>query len=91
MSRREVIGAARRAGMVRENRRHLGKLDKVVVRPYVGYAARGFLGQYLVVIPDEQLVAVRMARATPERRPGGFRGFERLVRELPAGAAPPAE
>jgi hypothetical protein len=32
----------------------------------VGFRADGWLGQQLVVVPEERLVAVRQMRATPE-------------------------
>src|SRR5262245_15362833 len=54
--------------------------------PVVSYAARGYLGQILVVVPGKRLVAVRQRRATDagddnlERY--GFSEFEPLVREL---------
>jgi hypothetical protein len=39
--------------------------------PLLGFAARGWLGQYLVVVPSASLVAVRMRRATRDDYGGG--------------------
>jgi CubicO group peptidase (beta-lactamase class C family) len=53
--------------------------------PIVGFAAKGYLGQYLVVIPRDRIVAVRMKR-TPKGYDGHpidtFREFPRLVAGL---------
>lgn len=35
----------------------------IVSRDYEGFSAEGFLGQYLVVVPEHRLIAVRMRRA----------------------------
>jgi len=56
--------------------------------PILGYRAEGRLGQYLVVLPAAQLVAVRMRRS-PENEAEvgdmekGFGDFESMVRKLP--------
>lgn len=59
---------------------------------YVGYSARGYLGQTLMVLPSQQLVAVRMAEYT-EAVDGDvltFHQFRQRVRELvpPPSPAP---
>ncbi len=59
---------------------------------YVGYSARGYLGQTLMVLPSQQLVAVRMAEYT-EAVDGdvlSFPQFRQRVRDLvpPPSAAP---
>jgi len=51
--------------------RKLGDDVAVVAGPTIGYQANGYLGQFLVVIPRDHLVAVRMMR-TPE----GYSGEE---------------
>jgi len=57
--------------------------------PYVGYSARGYLGQYLVIFPSEQTVAVRMR----EGKDGtSFEDFFTRVQALttqPAGSVSP--
>jgi CubicO group peptidase (beta-lactamase class C family) len=56
--------------------------------PAVGYSARGWLGQYLVVLPNEHLVAVRMRPLDPStdsehgQERNGYPGFSRDVRAL---------
>ena len=51
-----------------------------------GFGAEGFLGQYLVVVPEHKLVCVRMRRAPKgdfdERKIDSFRDFKTLVRSL---------
>lgn len=49
-----------------------------------GYAGRGYLGQYLVVYPDRDLVAVRMITADRHRYEDGrnFPAFEAMVDAL---------
>ncbi len=52
-----------------------------------GFAARGYLGQYLVVLPKKNLVAVRMYRGPQNEQQvpteaSGFRAFEREVAAL---------
>lgn len=53
----------------------------------IGYRADGYLGQYLVIYPEEGLVAVRMVAGSPAYDPesDGFRSFETLVRDLVPG------
>jgi CubicO group peptidase (beta-lactamase class C family) len=52
--------------------------------PIEGYAARGYLGQFLVVIPRLRLVAVRQVRGprNDEHKSDDFFEFERMVQEL---------
>lgn len=48
-----------------------------------GYYAEGYLGNYLVVIPSQQLVVVRMKRQAADfERAHAMPGFPRLVRDL---------
>lgn len=51
-----------------------------------GYSADGYLGQYLVVVPQHKLIAVRMRRSPPEsfdeRRIDQFRDFKQRVQAL---------
>jgi hypothetical protein len=58
----------------------------VLPGPTWGYAAKGYLGQYLVVIPRHRLVAVRQMRS-PEAsasaaQPDSFHEFPDMVRAL---------
>ncbi|NGX16581.1 serine hydrolase domain-containing protein [Wenzhouxiangella sp. XN24] len=50
----------------------------------IGYSARGYLGQYLVVLPAAGLVAVRMVESSPQYNPDTdvFSDFERRVLAL---------
>jgi len=50
----------------------------------VGARAEGYLGQYLVIYPDERLVGVRMVESFPGYDPDrdGFRRFQDLLRDL---------
>jgi CubicO group peptidase (beta-lactamase class C family) len=53
-----------------------------------GFRAEGYLGQHLVVLPEEGIVAVRMKRASPDHAPEhNFMGFPAAVLRL-FGAAP---
>jgi CubicO group peptidase (beta-lactamase class C family) len=58
---------------------------KVTAGPPVGFDANGSLGQYLVVLPAERLVAVRQIRHG-KQKPGelDFDDFTDLVRTLPS-------
>jgi CubicO group peptidase (beta-lactamase class C family) len=49
-----------------------------------GYNANGYLGQYLVIYPDQRLVAVRQVRssATYDKKTDGFDDFPDLVGSL---------
>ena len=54
--------------------------------PPYGYYAEGYLGNYLVVIPERRLVVVRMKRAGDPEGGGDFpTRFPRLVRDLVEG------
>jgi CubicO group peptidase (beta-lactamase class C family) len=52
----------------------------------VGFSAEGYLGQYLVVVPKQRIVAVRMRRAQEETeqesRTNSFREFKLWVADL---------
>lgn len=50
----------------------------------IGYRAEGYLGQYIIILPEHELVAVRMIANSPKYNPqtDGFMDFERLVRDL---------
>lgn len=50
----------------------------------IGYRAEGYLGQYIIILPEHELVAIRMIANSPEYNPqtDGFMDFERLVRSL---------
>ena len=49
----------------------------------VSFSARGYLGQYLVVVPQHRIVAVRQRRSTGKHDPQDVRGvfgdFEKTV------------
>ncbi len=55
----------------------------VVARRYDGFSADGYLGQYLVVVPEHRLVAVRMRRAPEgdfdDRKIDSFKDFKHRV------------
>jgi CubicO group peptidase (beta-lactamase class C family) len=61
----------------------------------VGFRADGWLGQYLVVVPERRIVAVRQMRATPEIQERGaegvdtFRDFQQRVLDLAATGVDP--
>ena len=59
---------------------------EVGVGPLVAFSARGYLGQYLVVVPRHRIVAVRQRRKTENHDPydnrGEFGEFEMMVRAL---------
>ena len=60
-------------------------------RQLVGYAAEGYLGQYLVVLPDAGIVALRMRRVGhiySEREDGDPRDLEHWPERLAAAALP---
>ncbi len=54
--------------------------------PMVAFSARGYVGQYLVVVPRHRIVAVRKRRSPENHDPNDFRGefvdFEAMVRTL---------
>jgi CubicO group peptidase (beta-lactamase class C family) len=60
---------------------------------YVGYSARGYLGQTLLVLPAQQLVAVRMADYTEEvdEEVLTFPEFRQRVQELAPPTPAPAD
>ena len=71
----EAWAAAVRRTRVRAGRPEWG--------PTIAYSARGYLGQYRVVIPRERLVAVRQIRASSHLSDADdFGDFEEMVREL---------
>jgi CubicO group peptidase (beta-lactamase class C family) len=54
---------------------------------FVGYEANGSYGQYLVIYPDQRLVAVRMMTVTDKTTVAdSFEDFRVLVRALVPGA-----
>jgi CubicO group peptidase (beta-lactamase class C family) len=60
---------------------------KAVPGPTIGFYADGWLGQYLVVIPQAKLVAVRMRASNEDKdakaeKEKGFSDFRELVRDL---------
>jgi len=42
----------------------LGKVFNIEMGPYVAYNANGYLGQYIVIVPQARLVAVRQVEST---------------------------
>lgn len=58
----KVIGKGRDFRTVYKQAHPLGKEwnEWIDTAPYVGYSAQGYLGNYLVVLPKEHVVAVRM-------------------------------
>lgn len=69
-------------------RRELGdrgiELATLTLGEIVGYQTNGYLGQYLVILPQAGIVAIRMVRRTPGYDPAtdGFPGFMDRVRAL---------
>ena len=64
-----------------------GQLDwDVLSWNYFGFSADGYLGQYLVVIPKDKIVAVRMRRtpkgAFDDSKIDSFKDFKKLVRTI---------
>lgn len=62
-----------------------------VVGPIEGYYAEGYLGQYLVVLPKQGLVAVRQMRSPGDgdhKKLDTFREFKDMVRDLVATELP---
>jgi CubicO group peptidase (beta-lactamase class C family) len=93
--REEVMAALSRAFPTENGRPNLhdqntwmkGLPDsKTLPGPVHGYLARGYLGQYLVVIPRHRLIAVRQMRSPakfdPARPPDSFEEFPEMVRAL---------
>lgn len=64
--------------------RGAGRRSAVVTNgPAAGCSANGYLGQYLIVIPEHRLVAVRQIRRGSHREPeDGFPDFSARVRAL---------
>ncbi|XYI03806.1 serine hydrolase domain-containing protein [Sorangium sp. So ce1128] len=86
----EVLGGVaemrRVFGLVKERKLPLWKASH---GPVIGFHANGFLGQYLIVLPEAQLVAVRMTRGPAEETEDpaklhayGMSDFTELVRAL---------
>jgi CubicO group peptidase (beta-lactamase class C family) len=53
-------------------------------RRIVGVRADGYLGQYIIIYPEQRLVGVRMVRQTPvyDANTDHFRDFQRMLRAL---------
>lgn len=66
----------------------MGKLDfslsKKTYGPIIGYSGRGFLGQYLMVYPQQGLVVVRMVRASKDYQEANdeLENIDQLVAQL---------
>ena len=80
----EVLGPEWVMRIVEEVERKGLQLSRRTAGPIVGYETNGWLGQYLVVVPAEQLVAVRLVRDTPTYNPAtdGFGDFAERVLTL---------
>jgi CubicO group peptidase (beta-lactamase class C family) len=76
----EPIGEARMVTRMDPERAEYGR--------FIGYEANGSYGQYLVIYPDQRLVAVRMMVVTEKTNPAtdSFESFRVLVRALVPGA-----
>ena len=66
---------------------HVPSYANLAVGPARGYAAEGWLGQFLFVVPDKKLVAVRMRRSSAwdysaDRERQGFWSFRSEVGKL---------
>jgi CubicO group peptidase (beta-lactamase class C family) len=63
---------------------HLSLLFRRKVGGIIGYAANGYLGQFIAVYPAERLIAVQMMgySASYDEATDGFQNFEELVRTL---------
>jgi CubicO group peptidase (beta-lactamase class C family) len=76
-----------------ELNKNLPPVKRIVEGPVRGYEAQGYLGQYLVVIPNDRLVAVRQRRfrssANPEDSKLNFGEFREMVTSLVG--TPPAK
>lgn len=89
-------GAAVQALMSQYSRREVGKFRRLrqkkginpwrgsVSGPIIGYKAEGDLGQFLVIYPEENIVAVRMVQYSDEydRKTDGFGNFSEMVYKL---------
>lgn len=84
---KNLMGAFGRTG-IRELKQEFAKteLDPWTSSsgPIVGYKAEGYLGQYLVIFPERNIVAVRMVENSEDynRKTDGFEDFSRMVYEL---------
>jgi CubicO group peptidase (beta-lactamase class C family) len=94
---RDAIGASEATKLmgVITSKDHVPFVARVKVGPVTGFSARGWLGQFLVVLPEQHVVAVRMRAAEGGDYQGdggeenGYRGFASDVAKLfPAAAAP---
>ncbi len=57
-----------------------GKIFKIDMGPMVAYAAKGFQGQFIVIVPQARLVAVRLVASTDEWKPSdGYDDFGKRV------------
>lgn len=76
----QAVGSAAMAP-AREQRMSLSRRE---YEGLAGYAGRGYLGQYLVVLPEVEIVAVRMITERRHRfeDPNNFPRFEAMVRAL---------
>ena len=76
----EPYGAARAITRMEPARAEYGR--------FIGYEANGSYGQYLVVYPEQRLLAVRMMAVTERTDPASdsFEQFRTLVRALVPGA-----
>ncbi len=71
-------------------------IRSVVTGPLVAFNANGWLGQYLVVVPEHRIVAVRLMRAPPdagtatfeEKKVDDMKDFQNLVIDLVPNPAP---
>ena len=66
---------------------------KATAGPVVGYQAKGYLGQYLTVFPEQDVVAVRMIKSSEDynRKTDGFENFSRMVYELASSESSPTQ
>lgn len=57
-----------------------GKIFKIDMGPMVAYAAKGFQGQFIVIVPQARLVAVRLVASTEDWQPSdGYDDFTTRV------------
>lgn len=57
-----------------------GKIFKIDMGPMVAYAAKGFQGQFIVIVPQARLVAVRLVASTDDWKPSdGYDDFGKRV------------
>ncbi|MCL1635650.1 beta-lactamase family protein [Luteimonas sp. SX5] len=57
-----------------------GKIFKIDMGPMVAYAAKGFQGQFIVIVPQARLVAVRLVASTEDWKPSdGYDDFTTRV------------